>query len=160
MITIKCELIKGGKMKKVIFFGLMLLMVDYAFAGQTIERYNFYNQYNPTSSIVYNQTNSNATGDQMAVNTYTRKTIQINPTTVNEDIRINIEGRSANQINSPAWAILSQVEFGSASSDANKQRAIDITQYVDFIRVGIKSVNGTSGNSLIDIEGIFTNLER
>ena len=159
MIAGKSVLIKGGGMKKVFISLMFLSMFGYAFAGQTIERYNFYNQYNPTSTRVYIADNSSATGNQVAVNTYTQKSIQINPISVNEYIEIRIEGRSLNQINSPVWAILDEVEFGAASADIYKQKCIDVTEYVDFLRVGIKN-SGTNGTSTIDIEGLFTNLER
>ena len=147
-------------MKRILFIGIILLaIIDFAFAGQTIERQDFYDRYDPTSTMVYNQTNSSATGDQATVNTYNLKTIQISPLAVNEYIYIVIEGRLADQINTPNWAILDIVEFGSASADSAKQKVIDVTEYVDFLRVGIRNF-GTNGTSKIDIKGIFTNLER
>ena len=146
-------------MKRVMLAVLFLLVSCNLYAGQIIERYNFYNRYDPTSTTVYNPTDSSATGDQVAVNTYSRKSIQISPIQVNEYVYITIEGRSLSQVNTPNWAILDVVEFGSASTDVAKQKVVDVTEYVDFLRVGIRNF-GTNGTSLIDIEGLFTNLER
>lgn len=147
-------------MKKLLAIILFTLFgLNFAFAGQTIERHNFFKRYDPTATVVYDPANSSATGDQVAVNTYTRKTIQITPITVGEYVYITIEGRSLSQTNTPNWAILDVVEFSAASNDTAKQKAIDVTEYVDFIRVGIKTL-GSNGTSFIDVEGLFTNLER
>lgn len=146
-------------MKRIALVVLFLLVSCNLYAGQIIERHNFYNRYDPTSTQVYDPTNSSATGDQVAVNTYSRKTIQIAPISVNEYVYITIEGRSLSQTNTPNWAILDVVEFGAASADTAKQKIIDVTEYVDFIRIGVKNF-GTNGTSSIDIEGLFTNLER
>lgn len=146
-------------MKRIVLLLTIIGLTKLALAGQIIERHNFFNQYDPTSTMVYDSTNSSATGDQQAVNTYTRKSIQITPIKVNEYIIINIEGRSANQKNTPNWSILDRVEFATASSDIEKQKTIDVTEYVDFLRVGVKN-EGTDGASQVDIEGLFTNLER
>ena len=147
-------------MKKAIIGILAILFLSAnLYAGQVIERHNFYNAYDPTSTVVYDPTNSTATGDQVAVNTYSRKTIQISPVSVNEYVYITIEGRSLSQIDTPNWAILDVVQFGTASADTAKQVIVDVTEYVDFLRVGVKN-SGTNGTSRIDIEGLFTNLER
>ena len=144
-------------MKKVLLLGLFTgLFLNYAFAEVTVERHNFYHEYNPTTTMVYIADNSSATGDQVAVNTYSKKTIQIVPEVLNEYVYIRIEGRSAQQKDTPNWAVLSVVEFGKASTDIDKQKVVDVTQFVDFLRVGIKSF-GSAGTSQIDVEGIFTN---
>lgn len=146
-------------MKRIALVVLFLLVSCNLYAGQTIERHNFYSLYDPTSTQVYDPTNSSATGDDVAVNTYSRKTIQIAPITVDEYVYITIEGRSLSQVNAPNWSILDVVEFGSASADTAKQVMVDVTEYIDFIRVGVKNL-GTNGTSKIDVEGLFTNLER
>ena len=152
-------------MKKVLLLLGLILIVKPLFAGQTIERHNFYSIYDPTSqTFVYDKDGATTTGDQVAVNTYTQKTIQITGVTVGEDIQIRIEGRLKDQVNTRSgaaanWAILDIVDFGSASDDNAINQVIDVTEYVDFLRVGIRS-RYSSGNSTIDIEGIFTNIER
>lgn len=147
-------------MKKILGIISVLFFAGNLYAGQVIERHNFYNRYDPASgSFVYDNTGATATGDQVAVNTYSRKSIQISGITVGEDIQIRIEGRSKDQVNTPNWAILDVVNFGSASADTSKNIVVDVTEYVDFLRVGIKT-NGASGASNIDVEGLFTNLER
>lgn len=147
-------------MRKILLLVGLILITKVSFAGQIIERHNFYRLYNPLPGVfVYDKTGATATGDEVAVNTYSRKTIQITGVTVNEDIQIRIEGRSKDQTASPTWAILDVVNFGSASADTAINTIVDVTEYVDFLRVGIKNF-GASGASRIDIEGIFTNLER
>jgi len=156
-------------MKKfLMLFVLSFFIAQVAEAGQIIERHNFYNRYDPTSgSFVYNDDGASSTGDQVAVNTYKQKSIQITGLTVGEDIRISIEGRSKDQTNLRSnlqsgvanWAILDTVDFGSASADSAINKIVDVTEYVDFLRIGIKT-HGATGTSHIDIEGIFTNLER
>jgi len=153
-------------MKRIGIIGLILLsMAGYAFAGQEIERHNFYDRYDPTSAVfVYDKTGSTSTGDQVAVNTYTQKSIQIVGVSVAEDIQIRIEGRSKDQVNARSgaaanWAVLDTINFSSASSDSSINQVVDVTEYVDFLRVGIRT-NGATGTSKIDVEGIFTNIER
>ena len=145
--------------RKLIFAIGFLFSLANVYAGQTIERHNFYDNYDPSSTLVYDDSGATATGDQIAVNTYTQKSIQISGISVNEYTVVRIEGRSKDQINTPNWAVLNTVEFGAASTDINKNKVVDVTEYVDFLRVGIQSY-GTNGTSAIDIEGLFTNLER
>lgn len=154
-------------MKKTIFAILMLLvMTNYVFAGQIIDRHTFFNNYDPlTSSFVYYQAantpegNQNATGDFVAVNTYTLKTIQVTATKVSEYVEVRIEGRSLEQTNTPNWAVLDILGFGAGSSDIDRQKVVDVTEYVDFLRVGVRQV-GTNNVSGVDIRGLFTNLDR
>lgn len=147
-------------MKRMVLAVLFLFISCNLYAGQIIERKNFYSLYNPSGNTpVYSNAGDTATGDVAAVNTYSRKSMQINAVTNNEYIVITIEGRSLQQVNAPAWAVLDTVEFGAASADTSKNVIVDVTEYVDFIRVGIKQF-GTDGNSQIDVEGLFTNLER
>ena len=145
-------------MKKIIFVLMVLFFVGEAFAGQTIEHKRFFKLYDPTTSWVYGQTTSSSTGDQIAVNTYTQKTIQISSIDLGEYFEVKIEGRSMEQRDTPNWALLDYVGIGAASSDTSRNIIVDVTEYVDFLRIGIRSY--TSGNSRIDVEGIFTNLER
>ena len=156
-------------MRKMFLVALLLLGITrLAIAGQTVENHTFYDKYDPASqSFVYNQDAATSTGDQVAVNTYTQKSIQITGITVGEDIQISIQGRSKDQLNYRSnlnsgvgnWAILDTVNFGSASADSAINTIVDVTEFVDFLRVGIKT-NGATGTSSIDIKGIFTNLER
>jgi hypothetical protein len=156
-------------MRKLILLVLLLLCIPHlAIAGTTEEYHTFFTEYDPVSnSFVYNQAASTSTGDFVAVNTYTRKSIQITGVAVGEDIRISIEGRSKDQLNPRSylnsgvanWAILDTVDFGSASADNAINTIVDVTEFVDFIRIGIKTY-GATGTSAIDIKGLFTNLER
>lgn len=147
-------------MRTLLFVLSFLFLTDLSFAGQIIERFAFYDRYDPAStSFVYSQAGATATGDQVAVNTYTRKSIQISGITVGEYIQIRIEGRSKDQVNTPNWAILDVVEFGQASADTSINQVVDVTEYVDFIRVGIRQL-GANAVSNIDVQGLFTNLER
>ncbi|CAK0754743.1 exported hypothetical protein [Azospirillaceae bacterium] len=156
-------------MRKQILLTLLLLgllaMPAYA---QLSDRHDFFVEYNPAStSFVYSQAGATSTGDQVAVNTCVQKSIQITGVLVGEDIQISIEGRSVDQINSrnqansgvANWAVLDTINFGSASADSAINQIVDVTEYVDFIRVGIRTA-GKTGTSWIDIRGIFTNLER
>ena len=154
-------------MKKVLFLALVLMavLVTSNSYGAEIFRHGFFDEYDPaTTSFVYNQAGSGATGDQVAVNTYLQKTIQITAVAVNENIDIRIEGRSKDQKNqnpnSSNWAVLDVVQFGSASDDTSQNVIVDVTEYVDFLRIGIKRHDTSTGISSIDIRGIFTNLER
>jgi len=154
-------------MKK--FFGVfigIILITNICFAMAEEERHTFYNRYDPTTdTFVYYDANADgvneqtSTGDQVAVNTYKQKTIQVSGITVGEYIEIRIEGRSKDQTNTPNWAVLDTVAFGSASYDTAKNVVVDVTEYVDFLRVGIRRA-GTNGSSKIDVRGIFTTLER
>lgn len=158
-------------MKKVILrISLILLFISLVRVSEAAEifRKNFFDDYDPISAnFVYTDdpTDTSATGDQVAVNTYLQKSIQITGVNVGEYIQIRIEGRSKNQIDAAEtaevdnFAILDIVEFGPASSDQTINQVVDVTEYVDFLRVGIRQVN-TNGLSSIDIEGIFTNLQR
>lgn len=152
-------------MKKIIFVLLLCLFIGKVEAGQIIERHDFYDDYDPASySFVYDDAGATTTGDQVAVNTYLQKSIQITGITVGEDIEIQIQGRSKDQLNTrsttPAnWAVLDTVNFGAASADEVINQIVDVTEFVDFLRVGIKT-DGATGTSRIDIEGIFTNLQR
>jgi len=155
-------------MKKAFVVALVLMGVcGQVFAGQIIERHTFYSLYDPAStSFVYSDAGATSTGDQVAVNTYTHKTIQVTGVLVNENVHIQIEGRSKNQVNDSAienatnWAVLDTVQFGSASANTSVNKVVDVTEYVDFLRVGIRQDGGSSGTSYIDVEGLFTNLER
>jgi len=148
-------------MKRLLFV-ILTLIISYliphtAYAGQIEERHNFYALYDPTSvTFVYDGTGDTATGDEVAVNTYTRKTIQIAGNTVNEDTQIQIEGRSKENSD---YAILDTVNFGSASADSAKHQVVDVTEHIDFLRIGIRNW-GVTGTSAVTIDGIFTNLER
>jgi hypothetical protein len=148
-------------------FILSFFIIQTAQAG-SIERHNFFTRYDPTSiSFVYTDdiSDTGITGDQQAVNTYTQKSIQITGVLVGEDIEIRIEGRSANQKNTAEatevdnFAILDIINFGRLSGDDAINKVVDVTEYVDFLRVGIRNW-GANGTSAIDIEGIFTNLNR
>ena len=155
-------------MKKFLLVLLLMTIPLLTAEGAEIFRHNFYDRYDPISqSFVFDDSGASATGDQVAVNTYLQKSIQITGQIVGEDIRISIEGRSKDQINARSflnsgvanWAILDTVDFGSASADSAINQIVNVTEYVDFMRVGIKT-HGATGTSSIDIEGIFTNLER
>jgi len=137
------------------------------FAGSEEVRHNFYNRYNPfeakmvyskaTPDDVYN--NIYATGDQVAVNGFKQKTIQINGNSVKEYVYITVEGRLKDQVNSPQWVVLDVVEFGTASADTSKSQIVDVTETVDFLRIGMTRF-GTYSASAIDVEGLFTNLDK
>ena len=158
-------------MRKVIYVLLVLsLMAIPLLTAESAEifRHNFFNDYDPIStSFVYTDdpADTSATGDQVAVNTYLQKSIQITGVNVGESIQIRIEGRSKNQIDAAGatevdnFAILDIVEFEAASSDQAINKIVDVTEYVDFLRVGIRQLDPNAVSS-IDIEGIFTNLER
>lgn len=154
-------------MKKALLGLAFLLFTSSVFAGTIIDRHNFYQRYDPSENIfVYSQAtpdsaqaNIYVTGDAVAVNNYIKKTIQISPISVGEYVQIVVEGRSLDSVDLPNWATLYNVEFGSSSSDFAKQRIIDVTETVDFLRVGIKT-QGTLGTSKINVNGIFTNVQQ
>jgi hypothetical protein len=156
---------KGESMKKTLLTLLLLGLVVNVYGGTTEERHDFYTYYDPlnpgaqNATYVYNEAGATSTGDQVVVNGYTRKTIQISPITVGEYIHIRIEGRSKDMLDTPNWAILDEVQFGNSSADTSKNVVVDVTEIVDFLRVGIRS-EGSAGQSKIYIRGIFTNLER
>lgn len=162
MIIIQCKggIKRRGDMKKILLvLGFIFFAVVISYADQEVEHHEFYHRFNPTGTKVYNSSLATSTGDQVAVNTYKQKSIQINPSNVAEYVVIDIEGRSMDVVDSPQWSILDRVEFGQASADTDKQRTIDVTEFVDFLRVGIKTLD-TDGISYIDIDGLFTNLDR
>lgn len=156
-------------MKIVNVLVVLLLMAIPTVEGAEIFRHNFFARYDPTATtFVYTDDSgdTSATGDQVAVNTYLQKSIQITGVTVGESIQVRIEGRSKNQTNVAAasgvdnFAILDIIQFGSASADSSINQVVDVTEYVDFLRVGIRQDDVAGGTSRIDVEGIFTNLER
>lgn len=153
-------------MKKILL--LLVFFISMAGKAEPADNHNFFTSYDPTSQdFVYTKdsNDTSATGDQVAVNTYNQKTIQITGVTVGENITIRIEGRSRSQVNTAAasgianFAVLDVVNFGASSADTTINQIIDVTEYVDFLRVGIKN-DGVAGVSAIDIEGIFTNVSR
>lgn len=159
---------KGEDMKRIWLVLVMLMALPLLTAeGAEIFRHNFYDRYDPTSdTFVYTDdtSDSSATGDQVAVNTYLQKSIQIVGVVVGESIEIRIEGRLKDQVNTSEirasnFVVLDSVSFGSASVDTAINQIVDVTEYVDFLRIGIRK-SGANATSAIDIEGIFTNLER
>ena len=81
-------------MKKILLLILFLFCVSNLYAGQIIERKRFYSNFNPASATdtVYSDAGDKASGDTIAVNTYSRKSIQVAARTVGEYIKINVEG--------------------------------------------------------------------
>ena len=139
-------------MKKIIvLLGLLFLWSSFLYAE---DRHTFYEHFDPTSSSwIYSSSGDAATGDTADVFTYDKKTIFFNCPVVNStSIRYQIEGRSVTEID--GWSILDSGEFGAASSDTAKNFAIDVTELVDFIRVGLKIQVGNA-TDLINIKGIF-----
>ncbi len=152
---------KGGMMmKRVMAIVLFMLVSGIVFASQ--EHHTFYTRYALSNAYnkgyIYGQypNSTDATGDQIAVNTYTLKSFQVSPLTVGGPIAIRVEGRSKDALNLPNWAILTQFEMGAASSPVDLNKVIAIDDYVDFIRVGLRAYN--SATSDITIYGIFDNL--
>jgi hypothetical protein len=148
--------------KRLVLTLLLLGITATAFAGQIEDRKRFFFYINPSTTIAYSgATSSNATGDVIVCNTYTRKTIQVYSTDVGEYDIVQVEGRT---LDSPYWSILSSIEFAKASTDIARNAVVDIPQYIDFLRVGIKSLGtnnaGTDGTSIVYVYGIFSNLER
>lgn len=149
-------------MKRIMFIVLFLGITRLAIAGQTEERKEFFFYTDPSTTMAYSgATSGNATGDEVVCNTYTQKTIQVYSMNVEEYVVVQVEGKSKDASN---YSILNSIEFGGASSDIVRNGVIDIPQHIDFLRVGIISwgtnAAGTDGTSRIDVNGIFTNLER
>ena len=148
-------------MRKLVL-GILLYL---AIAGTIEERHDFYTYFNPVNSnvtvptYVYDKEFATSTGDQVVVNGFTRKSIQISSPTIGEYIHIIIQGRLKDMIDDPNWATLDSVEYGNASADTSKNLVVDVTELVDFIRVGVRS-EGSAGVSHINIRGIFTNIDR
>jgi hypothetical protein len=141
-------------MKKIIVLLVLGLLIS---PSASAERHNFFSTYDPVSySYVYDDTGSTATGDELAVNTFKQKTILVTCPSVGEDIDIRVEGRSADV---STYVILDTDSFNQSSADTEQNFAIDVTEHVDFLRVGIKSNNRT-GISAINVDGIFGNIER
>ena len=152
-----------------LMLSLIIIPLLTAEAGQIIERKTFFADYDPIStSFVYDDDGTASTGDVVAVNTYTQKSIQITGMVVGENIQIRIEGRSKDQINARSqansgvanWAVLDTVNFGAASADSAINQVVEVTEYVDFLRVGVCQADIVGGVSSIDVEGIFTNIQR
>ena len=139
-------------MKKIIIL-LALILFFYSLCYAE-ERHTFYEYYNPSStSWVYDSTGDTATGDTASVFTYDKKTIFINAVTIGStSIMYQIEGRAVGEIDK--WSILDSGEFGAASANTARNFVIDVTELVDFIRVGLRIQAGDNSDS-INVRGIF-----
>lgn len=136
----------------VVLLGLIFLWSSFVYAE---DRHTFYEHFNPTSSswVYTSSASGDATGDVADVFTYDKKTIFINCLSLGStSIQYRIEGRSVGEID--GWSILDTGEFGTASADTAKNIAIDVTELVDFIRVGLR-VQQSNAIDLINIRGIF-----
>ena len=150
---------KGECMKKTLLTLLLLGLAVNAYAGTIEERKDFYTYFDPSSTTVYSQALATSTGDQVAVNGYTKKTIQVESSQVGEYIHINVDGRLNGMIDTGNWTTLDTIEYGITSADTSKNIVLDVTEMVDFLRVGVRS-EGTAGTSYITIKGVFTNVDR
>ena len=117
-------------------------------------RHTFFSEYNLAStSWVYDSTGATSTGDTADVFTYDKKTIFITPELLNtNNIEYRIEGRAIGDLTS--WYVLDYGEIGKASNDTSKHLAIDVTELVDYLRVGLR-VLASDGADRITIRGIF-----
>lgn len=140
-------------MKKwVLFIILSILICPVASAEM---RHTFYERYDPskTGGFVYDSTGAETTGDDEDVFTYDFKTIFISCEEINStEIAYQIEGRPVGELDT--WSILDTGGIGANSSDNNKNFAIDVTELVDYIRVGLGHVTG-DGSDRINVRGIF-----
>lgn len=147
-------------MRKIIgFLVLWLIMAGQVLAAE--DSHTFFANYDPTSGTTvfeddYYPTGT-ATGDEFAVNTFSKKSIQISTINILDEVEIYIQGRVKDE--TANWATLSTVSFGVASADTSKNKVVDITEYVDFLRIGMRSTS-SQGVSHINVRGIFTNINR
>lgn len=140
-------------MKRIIFcitVGLVFLMASTCLAER---RHTFYDRYDPSSDDwVYDDTGATTTGDVADVFTFDKKTIFISFEDFNStEISYKIEGRCVGELDT--WSILDTGEMGTASADSSKNVAIDITELVDYLRVGLR-VTGNDADK-INVRGIF-----
>lgn len=138
-------------MRTVLLIVLSLFVCSVASAEM---RHTFYERYDPAAtSFVYDDTGSATTGDVVSVFTYDLKTIFItNEALGSTEVNYRIEGRCVGELDT--WSVLDEGSIGSASADAAKNIAIDVTELVDYLRVGLH-YSGTSGTDAINVRGIF-----
>ena len=139
-------------MKKIVLIlSLVLLFSPFAFAE---DRYTFYERYDLSSNaLVYDRTGATSTGDVVAVFTYDKKTIFISIEEIGStNIYYQVEGRPVGELDT--WSILDTGDIGRASADTSKNIAIDVTELVDYLRVGLRR-QGTDGTDRINVRGIF-----
>jgi len=117
-------------------------------------RHTFYERYDPSStSYVYDDTGATTTGDVVDVFTYDLKTIFISCEALGStEVSYQIEGRCVGELDT--WSILDTGAMGKASDDTSLNIAIDVTELVDYVRVGIGEVTG-DGADRINVRGIF-----
>ena len=139
-------------MKKVFVFLILLFICSPAY-GEV--RHTFYERYNPISAsgvFVYDDTGATTTGDVVDVFTYDVKTVFISSEAVASlQVDYQIEGRCVGELDT--WSILDTGSFGSASGDAANNIAVDVTELVDYLRVGLRV--WTNGADRINVRGIF-----
>lgn len=118
-------------------------------------RHTFYDAYNPanTTTFVYDDTGATTTGDVVECFTYDLKTIFISCETIaSAQIEYQVEGRCVGELDT--WSILDSGYIGAASGDSSKNIAIDVTELVDYLRVGLGDVV-SDGEDAINVRGIF-----
>jgi hypothetical protein len=143
--------------KLLLFLGVIFFSVP-VFAGQIVESHVFYDGYSPaTTDIVYNIATA-ATWDVIATNTYGSKTIQINGITLNSDgIEVQIEASVYDIYN---WGIVGKYQMDLASSDLEKNRLIEISPFVQYVRIGIRNRAVNALAQKVKVSGAFTNVSR
>lgn len=136
---------------KTVFFIVLGLFVSFnAYAEM---RHTFFDGYNPSSSsYVYDDTGATTTGDVAAVTTYNKKTIFISTETIGSaEIGYCIEGRIIGELDT--WSTLDTGNFGANSADTSTNIAVDVTELVDYLRVGLRAID--DGTDAINVRGLF-----
>lgn len=117
------------------------------------KRYTFFESYNPSSTSFTYTASGDITDNTATVFPYDKKTIFINAElmeTTNMDYQI--EGRAVGELDT--WSILDSGDIGGLSEPESKNIAIDVTELVDYLRVGLRIIEGDS-QDLINVRGIF-----
>lgn len=143
-------------MKYIAVLVLFLLVIAPVFASTVVlENKNFFRNFDPNSASFAYQTDgdTSATGTEVACNTYDTKTIQIQSKTVGEAVEVIVEGRSKN---AGQYSTLKSAYLYPASGNVVNNQVLTITDAIDFLRVGVRNKDKSTGTSFINIDGIFS----
>ena len=136
---------------RVIVFLLALLFM--ASSAEAEVRHTFYERYDPSSSsFVYDDTGATTTGNVVSVFTYDIKSIHISSELIGStQLTWRVEGRVVGELDT--WSVLTSGHMGTASGDAVNNVVVEISELVDYLRVGLRVFG--DGTDAINVRGVF-----
>lgn len=139
-------------MKKTLLVVLSLFLCTSVFAEM---RHTFYERYDPESATnVYDDSGATTTGDVVSVFTYDQKSIIFSTEKLQSGyIEYSIEGRPVGELDT--WSIIQLGGFGTASANQNKNFVVEVSELIDYLRVGLRITRGNTTGDKINVRGIF-----